>query len=47
VSTRQKLSLIVIIDTMERIREEFPSLPDRLLGLGEMAENLCSMLDRI
>jgi len=30
----------VIKDTMERIREEFPNLPDRLLGLGEMAENL-------
>jgi starch phosphorylase len=27
-------------DTMDRIRKEFPNLPDRLLGLGEMAENL-------
>src|SRR5210317_182106 len=25
---------------MDRIRKEFPNLPDRLLGLGEMAENL-------
>ena len=25
---------------MERIRKQFPNLPDRLLGLGEMAENL-------
>ena len=24
----------------ERIRQEFPNLPDRLLGLGEMAGNL-------
>ena len=27
-------------EIMERIRREFPNLPDRLLGLGEMAENL-------
>jgi len=27
-------------DTMDRIRHEFPNLPERLLGLGEMAENL-------
>jgi len=27
-------------DMMDRIRQEFPSLPERLLGLGEMAENL-------
>jgi starch phosphorylase len=27
-------------DMMNRIRKEFPNLPDRLLGLGEMAENL-------
>jgi len=25
---------------MERIRKQFPNLPDRLLGLGELAENL-------
>lgn len=30
----------MIKDTMDRIRKEFPNLPDRLLGLGEMAENL-------
>ena len=27
-------------EMMERIRTQFPNLPDRLLGLGEMAENL-------
>ena len=27
-------------EMMDRIRKEFPNLPDRLLGLGEMAENL-------
>ena len=30
----------MINDTMDRIRKEFPNLPDRLLGLGEMAGNL-------
>ena len=27
-------------EIFDRIRQEFPNLPDRLLGLGEMAENL-------
>ena len=27
-------------ETYDRIRQQFPNLPDRLLGLGEMAENL-------
>lgn len=27
-------------DTRNRIRKQFPNLPERLLGLGEMAENL-------
>jgi starch phosphorylase len=27
-------------EMMERIRKQFPNLPDRLLGLGELAENL-------
>jgi len=27
-------------EMMERVRKQFPNLPDRLLGLGEMAENL-------
>ena len=27
-------------DVINRIRQEFPNLPERLLGLGEMAENL-------
>lgn len=30
----------MIEDTKSRIRQEFPNLPERLLGLGEMAENL-------
>jgi starch phosphorylase len=27
-------------EMLERVRKEFPNLPERLLGLGEMAENL-------
>ena len=34
------MELAVTQDMMDRIRQEFPSLPERLLGLGEMAENL-------